>query len=260
MAEGWSEEQLSCDDFLGGRLKILQPKRGYRAGVDPVLLAASVPAKHGDSILELGCGVGVASQCLGVRVPGLSLSGLELQANYAQLARKNASANGQEMEVITGDLTVMPDELRHRQFTHVLANPPYFNRNSGSPAENEGREMALGEDVPLATWVKMAAKRAAPKGSVTFIHRAERLPDLMQEMARYLGSLELLPLIPRVGRAARLVILRGYNGGRADFRLHDGWVMHEGASHDGDRENYSKATASVLRDGAPLAFPALRPG
>ncbi len=255
MAEAWAEDQLSCDDFLGGRLKILQPLRGYRAGVDPVLLAASVPATPGDSVLELGCGVGVASLCLGSRVPGLVLFGLEMQADYAGLARRNAQANAQEMEVITGDLADMPESLRQQQFSHVIANPPYFNRNSGSSAQDEGREAALGENVPLAHWVKAAAKRAGPKGTVTFIHRAERAPDLIAEMAHYLGSLELMPLIPRMGRAARLVLLRGRKGGRADFRLHHGWVLHEGAAHEGDRENYSNATASILREGAPLVFP-----
>ncbi len=255
MTEGWPEDQLSCDDFLGGRLKILQPKRGYRAGVDPVLLAASVPAAPGDSVLELGCGVGVASLCLGVRVPDLSLNGLELQGDYAELARQNARANGQGMNVITGDVAEMPENLRQEQFTHVISNPPYFNRNSGSSAPDKGREAALGEAVPMAVWIRAAAKRVAPRGTVTFIHRAERAPDLISEMKQYLGSLELMPLIPRKRRAARLVLLRGRKGGRADFRLHDGWVMHAGAAHDGDRENYAKATASVLRQGAPLLFP-----
>jgi tRNA1(Val) A37 N6-methylase TrmN6 len=255
VVEGWTEDQLSCDDFLGGRLKILQPRRGYRAGVDPVLLAASVPASPGDSVLELGCGAGVASLCLGARVPDLSLSGLELQGDYADLARQNASANGQAMDIITGDVADIPQSLRQRTFTHVIVNPPYLNRNSGSSAQDQGREAALGEDVPLAIWVRAAAKRAAPKGTVTFIHRAERTPDLIGEMAQYLGGLELMPLIPRTGRAARLVLLRGRKGGRADFRLHDGWVLHAGATHEGDRENYAKATASVLRDGAPLTFP-----
>jgi len=255
VAEGNEEDQLSCDDFLGGRLKILQPRRGYRAGVDPVLLAASVPASPGDSVLELGCGAGVASLCLGIRVPGLSLMGLELQGDYAELARRNAHANAQKMDIITGDVADMPKSLRQQQFSHIIANPPYFNRNLGSSAQDEGREVALGENLPLASWIKAAAKRAGPKGTVTFIHRAERAPDLIFEMARYLGSLELMPLIPRKGRAARLILLRGRKGGRADFRLHDGWVMHEGDAHDGDRENYAKATACVLRDGAPLLFP-----
>ena len=252
MAEGWRDDQISTDDFLGGQLRICQPKLGYRAGIDPVLLAASVPAQAGESVLELGCGAGTALFCLGRRVPGLILAGVEVQPDYADLARKNAALNELRAEIATADLNRMPDCLTQRQFSHVIANPPYFDRNASTPARDAGREAALGEALPLSTWVAVAARRAAPRGYVTFIHRAERLPDLLTEFSRQLGSLEVLPLIPRPGRAARLVLIRGRKGGRADFRLHDGWILHQGSAHLGDRENYTDATACVLRKGAAL--------
>ena len=254
MAELWSEDQLSRDDFLGGRLRILQPMHGYRAGVDPVMLAASVPARDGDSVLDLGCGAGVAALCLGRRVTGLHLTGLEIQPLYADLAKRNAAENDIVMEVVTGDLALMSSHLRQQQFTHVIANPPYFERRSGTAARDKGRETALGEKTPLAEWVRAAAKRAAPKGTVTFIQRSQRLPELLSEAARHLGSLEVLPLIPRRGHMARLVLLRGRKGGRADFRLHDGWVLHEGKAHGADRESYTESTSCVLRNGGPLPF------
>ena len=250
-----SEALLSRDDFLNGRLAILQPRKGYRAGIDPVLLAAAVGAHTGQSVLELGCGAGVAALCLGWRVPGLTLTGLELQADYADLARRNARENGIALEVITGDLTSMPGSLRARQFDHVLANPPYFDRHHGTEAKDAGREIAMGEGTALAEWVRAAAKRARPWGHVTMIQRADRLPGLLAAFCRCLGSIEVLPLIPRPGRAARLVLLRARKGGRAGFRLHDGWVLHQGGSHMGDHENYTNATACVLRDGAPIPFP-----
>ena len=252
----WPEDNLTKDDFLGGRLRIRQPRDGYRAGVDPVLLAASVPARRGDSVLDLGCGVGVAGLCLASRVEGLRLSGLEVQPRYAALACRNALENGIEMDVVTGDLSTMPEPLRQRQFTHVLVNPPYFARTAGTSARDAGRETALGETTPLSVWVQAAARRTAPKGTVTFIHRTERVPELLAELSRHLGSLEMLPLIPRRGRSARLALIRGRKGGRADFRLHDGWVLHEGAYHEADAENYTTATAWVLRHAEPLAFPA----
>ena len=94
----------SYDQFLGGRLTVAQPKTGYRAGVDPVLLAASVPAGRGESVLELGCGVGVASLCLAARVPGLKITGVEIQPDAAILAAQNAQHNGCKLTVITGDI------------------------------------------------------------------------------------------------------------------------------------------------------------
>ena len=254
MNDGWTEDQLSTDDFLGGRVRICQPRAGYRAGIDPVLLAASVPARAGETVLELGCGVGTALFCLGQRVPGLALTGLEIQPGYAALARHNAGLNGIAAEVIDGDIANMPEALTQRQFSHVIANPPYFDRKASTAGTDAGRERSMGESLPLEDWVRAAAKRTAPKGHVSFIHRAEKLPELLAAAGAVLGSLAVLPLIPRPGRAARLVLLRGRKGGRADFVLHHGWVLHEGDAHPGDRENYTKSTSCVLRDGDPLPF------
>lgn len=248
------EADLSRDAFLGGRLMILQPRQGYRAGVDPVLLAASVPARAGQSVLELGCGVGVASLCLAARVAGLDLAGVEIQADYADLARRNAAQTGHALHVETADLTQLPGSLRQRQFDHVIANPPYFQRDRSMPARDKGRETALGEGTALADWVEVAARRVVDGGHVTFIQRAERLPELIAVMTQRLGSVEVLPFAPRRGRAAQLVLIRGRKGGRAAFRLLDPVLMHEGATHDGDRDDYTALVTSVLRNGAALPF------
>jgi tRNA1(Val) A37 N6-methylase TrmN6 len=252
--EPFTPEELSLDAFLGGRLTIAQPMSGYRAGIDPVLLAASVPARAGETVLDLGCGSGVAALCVGARVPGVRLVGLEVQPGYALLAHENAARNGQAMEVVTGDVAAMPEGLRARQFDHVILNPPYFDRVRSTPAQDAGREGAMGEALPLADWIEAAARRTAPGGHVCVIHRAERLADLLAGVAARLGSLEVLPLIPRRGRAARLVLVRGRKGGRAALRLCDGWLLHGGARHETDAENYTAPTASVLRKAAPLPF------
>lgn len=254
MADHWPAEDLTTDAFLGGRLRLRQPRHEYRAGVDPVLLAAAIPARAGDSVLDLGCGAGAAALCLATRVPGVKVTGLEVQPPYAALAVENARLNDLALEVVTGDLSDMPATLRSRQFAHVMANPPYFDRTESLAARDAGRETAMGERMPLATWVTAAAKRAAPKGTVTFIQRAERLPALLEAASGRLGSLEVLPLIPRRGRLARLVVVRGRKGGRGAFRLHDGWLLHEGRVHPGDHEHYTQASRAVLREGAPLTF------
>ncbi len=248
------DAELSRDAFLGGRLQIWQPKRGYRAGVDPVLLAAAVAAQTGQSVLELGCGVGVAALCLGCRVPDLQLSGVEMQRAYADLARRNAAAAGIPFEVTEADLAALPPDLRQRQFDHVMANPPYFQRDRSVRAADDGREAANGEATPLADWVAVAARRVVDGGHVTFIQRAERVPELIELMAKHLGSIVFLPLIPRRGRDAQLVLIRGRKGGRAAFRLVDPVLMHDGAVHDDARADYSARIRAVLREGAALPF------
>lgn len=241
--------------YLDGQLILSQPAKGYRAGVDPVFLAASVPAVAGQSVLELGCGVGTAALCLGRRVAGVSLTGVEIQADYAALAQENAVRNGLNFSVEVADITALPDALRQRQFNHVIANPPYFDRAASTAAQDHGREIAMGEDTPLEVWVDVAARRLAPKGYATFIHRAERLPDLLAAMAPRLGSIQVCPLHPRSGRDANLVLVRARKNGRAAFRLHAPILLHKGAAHAGDGESYTSQIRAVLRDGAPLNFP-----
>lgn len=249
MAE-FRTEDLTRDAFLGGKLHLWQPRRGYRAGVDPVLLAATVPAKTGQRVLELGCGVGAASLCLGARVAGLTLTGVEIQPDYAELARRNDTC----FEVINADLAKMPLALRQRQFDHVLANPPYFRRAASVAATNTGREAALAEETPLVEWVRQAAKRLAPKGQLHFIHRAERLPDLIRALPDDMGSIEVLPIAPRIGRVAELIIFRSRKGGRGAFRLNATLIMHQGTQHTKDEDSYFPAIRKVLRDGAALEF------
>jgi tRNA1Val (adenine37-N6)-methyltransferase len=245
-------DDLTSDAFLGGRLTVRQPRAGYRAGVDPVLLAAAVPARAGESVLELGCGAGVAALCLGRRVPGVRLTGLEIQPDYAALARENAEANGIPLEVVEGDLARMPADLRARSFDQVIANPPYYRREAGTQAADGGRETALGEATPLASWVDAGLRRLRPGGRFTLIQRADRLPDLLAAFAGRRASLAVLPLAPREGREATLLILAARKDGRAPFRLLPPVVLHEGRVHLRDGDDYAPAVRAVLRDGAAL--------
>ena len=248
---GSGDPALTRDAFLGGQLHLLQPRRGYRAGLDAVLLSASVHAEKGQRVLELGCGVGAAILCLGTRVSGLHLTGVERDRAFAALARRNG---GDGLEVIEADLADLPQSLRQRQFDHVIANPPYFDRAASVPSNDPTREAAHGAETPLATWVKTAAKRLAPKGYAHFIHLSERLPDILAALPNGMGSIEVLPLAARVGRAPDRIILRARKNGRGAFKLHAPLVLHQGDHHAGDGESYLPEVKAVLRDGAALDF------
>lgn len=243
---------LTADTFLGGRLTIRQPRHGYRAAMDPVLLAAAVSAEAGDHVLDLGCGAGVAGLCLAARVAGIALSGLEVQPFYADLARRNAAANAIAMRVIEGDLAQMPAGLRGEVFDHVLANPPYYPAGCGSPATDPGRERALREAMPLALWTGAALRRLRPGGWLTMIVAAARLQDLLAALPPGAGSVTVLPVAPRAGRPAHRVILRARKAGRGQFRLLAPFVLHDGAAHDSDGDSHSAAASAILRGGAAL--------
>lgn len=247
----WTDDQLSRDAFLGGRLQLWQPIKGYRAATDPVLLAAACPATTGQSVLDLGCGAGAAALCLATRVPGLLLAGLELQEDFASLARRNAAENAITMQVETGDLTRMPKPLR-RAFDHVIANPPYY-ATGGTPSPLPSRAQAMQVETPLADWVHAAARRLHPGGWLTMILGTDALPAVLTALPPRLGSITILPLAPRETRPATRILLRARKGGRAPFRLLAPLIQHAGPVHDGDRDSYSARANDILRNGATLS-------
>ncbi len=253
MASIWDDEALSRDAFLGGLVHIWQPRRGYRAGIDPVLLAASVPAVAGQSVLELGCGVGVASLCLSARVPELQLHGVEIQGEYAALARRNWLENTAPFTVTEADLRALPDVLRMQSFDHVIMNPPYFDRADGTGSDDPGRDIALGGDTALADWLEVSARRLGPKGVLTMIQRIDRLPEVLAGLQGRLGSQIVLPLAARDGVAAELFILQARKSGRAPFRFAPQLMLHNGIEQTRDGEKYSPIVTEILRNGAALS-------
>jgi len=249
---GFARADLTEDKFLGGQLMLMQPRDGYRAGVDPVFLAASIAAHEGESVLDLGCGVGAATLCLGTRVKGLKLVGVERQAPYADLARINAFDNDIDMDVHTADITALPAEVKEESFDHVIMNPPYHLRERSTTSTDPGRAEALFEDTPLKAWIDAATRRLKPRGYLTMIQKAERLPEILTAMDDRLGSVLVKPLNPREGRAAVLVLVQARKGGRGVFRLATPLILHDGTEHVGDKESYRREVSAILREGAHL--------
>jgi len=250
----FSSDDLTHDGFLGGQINVWQPKSGYRAATDPVFLAASVAAKPGQSVLELGCGVGVASLCLGQRVPDLALTGVELQPDYAELAVRNGKDNGINLDVVTADIRAMPPEIRSQSFDHVLVNPPFFEKDSGTGAKEAGRDMAMHEETALQDWLDAAIRRLKPGGALSVIHLARRLPALLAACDSRVGGIAIKPLASRKQRPAARIILRAVKGSKASLLLHEPLIIHRGASHVRDEDSYESEAKAILRKGAPLAF------
>ena len=250
-ATSGSDATTVTDFFLNGALRVVQPRTGYRAATDPVLLAAAVPIRPGARVLDLGTGVGTAALCLGRRVDCV-LHGLEVQPEYADLARLNAAANDIPLHVTTGDLRRMPADLKAQRFDAVMLNPPYHAPDDlGSP--DAARDRANRLDMTLAEWLGADMRRLVPGGWIVVIQRVERLPELLAGLDGT-GDIAVLPLVARQGRAAKRVIVKARKTSRGPFRLMSPLVLHAGTHHDRDRDDFTQAATAILRDGGALDF------
>ncbi|MBN9511352.1 MAG: methyltransferase [Alphaproteobacteria bacterium] len=235
--------------LLGGRVRHAQLRCGHRTGIEPVLLAASVPARPGERVLEGGTGSGAALLCLAARVPRVTGTGIEREPALAALARHNIAANGfAGLTVLEGDITaVAPDG----PFDHAIANPPWHDA-AGSASPDAAREVARrARPGLLALWAARLGAPLAHRGTVTLIIAAAVLPEALAALATAgCGSPAILPLWPRIGRAAKLLLLRAVKGGRGGAVVLPGLVLH------GTDGRYTPEAEAILRDGAALGFAA----
>lgn len=239
------------DLFLGGRLRLRQPRRGHRAGHDAILLAAATAARRGQRVVDLGAGVGAAGLALARRVGGLDLVLVEIDEGLAALARGNAQANGIAAHVATLDVAadaaafaaagLGPDSV-----DVVLMNPPFNDAARHQASPEAGRQAAhVAPAELLASWVHAARRALKPGGLLTLIWRAEGLAEVLAALGRGFGSVEVLPVHPAPGRAAIRVLVRAVKGGRAPMVLHPGLML--GGDHAAEA-----AIQSVLRGEATL--------
>jgi tRNA1(Val) A37 N6-methylase TrmN6 len=243
---------LTEDAFLGGKLSILQPEKGYRAGIDAVFLGAAIPVKEGETVFEAGIGVGVASLCLLSRCNNLHVTGMEVTARYAMMCEENAKRNGfgnhvriihaDVKEAMRRDLSTMPE---HGSFNHAFANPPYFEEGKVTPSPSllKAQAHAFGPD-DLELWIKVMHAMVGLRGTVTMIHRADTLGKILTAMEEKFGDIRVAPLYAREGTAASRVIVQGVRGSKAPMQLLPGLILH------GEGNGFTPDAEAVLRDGA----------
>ncbi len=239
----------SDDALLNGRVKLRQPLQGYRAAIDPVLLAAAVPAASVDTVLDIGCGVGAAALCLARRVEGCRITGIERQRELVRLANDNIALNDLSARVVvmSGDLLRPPPRLEPGSFAHVMANPPFLEAEAATAPPDPGKAAAHVEgDADLAAWMRFALTMVRPKGSITFIHRADRMEQLLAQLAGRAGEIVVFPLWAGRDKPAKRVIIRARKQVATPTRLVPGLVLHEA---DG---RYTAAAEAVLRGAAGL--------
>ena len=243
---------LTDDHLLDGRVNLAQPVNGYRAAIDPVLLAAFVPARAGERVLELGAGAGAASLCLAARVPGVCVEGLEQDAATVALARANAGRNAFQPVPLfhLGDVARPPAHVLGDLglFDHAFANPPFMEALAATAPADARRAAAHVEGTAgLGLWVASLVRSVRHRGSISLIHRADRLDGLLAAFDRQVGGIVILPLWPKAGRPAKRVLVQAVKGSRAALTLSPGLVLHEA---DG---RFTAAADAILRGATKLS-------
>src|SRR5215470_2690139 len=246
--------EVTEDAVLGGKLRLKQPSAGHRVGHDAILLAAACPARAGERVVDLGAGVGAAGLALALRVEGIEVVLVEVDAGLARLAAQNAQLNGLGARVNAAVLDVAAPArafaaagLGPESVARVLMNPPFNDPARQRVSPDRRRRLAhAGSGATLPVWIKTAARLLRPRGTLTLIWRADGLGDVLQALAPTFGAATVLPVHAGEEEAAIRVLVRATKASRAPLALLPGFVLN-------DRSGRPAAQAeSVLRDGAAL--------
>jgi tRNA1(Val) A37 N6-methylase TrmN6 len=213
-------------DYLGGKLTLLQPARGYRAAIDPALLAASLCLKPGARAVEFGCGVGAALLSAALLNPEVTFLGLEQDQAAAALAERNVALNGlsDQISIRRGDLAA---KLVEAPVDAVFFNPPFFDDPKSLRAPAPDKTAAWINDSSLGDWIALALRRLKEGGGITLIQRADRLADILVALEPKAGGIRVLPVYPRAGAPAKRVIVAAIKTSNAPLQILPGLVLHE---------------------------------
>jgi tRNA1(Val) A37 N6-methylase TrmN6 len=238
------------DAVLGGRLRLLQPAHGHRAGHDAILLAAAAPlSKHA---VDLGAGIGTAGLALLARGAAERVTFVEVDPALALLARVNAKRNDYEgrVEIIVADIRKLagrksPASLAAADL--VIANPPFNDPGRRNVSPDAGRRRAhAAADSELDPWCAAAERVLRAAGRLVLIHRPDAIETILASLAGRFGAAEIIPIFPRPDAAAIRVIVRAIKGRRTPPSLRPGLVLNEADGRP------TVAAEAILRDAAPL--------
>jgi len=235
--------------LLDGRLTFRQPATGYRTAIDPVLLAAAVPARAGDQIFEKGIGAGAAALCLLARVPGCTIIGEETDPVAAALASDNATANGMDGRLVVRSPAAGQDTLAadRQAFDHLMSNPPFWEAGSGNRSPHPAKAAAHHEGhIGIDRWVADLCRNGKRRASITMIYPAARAAVLITALSPLAGDLCLYPLWPKRGRPAKRLLVQARVGGKGPAHVLPGLVLH---AEDGQ---FTEEAEAVLRGGQAI--------
>jgi tRNA1(Val) A37 N6-methylase TrmN6 len=245
MMAGGDMLETSEDAVLGGRLRLRQPLRGHRVGHDAILLAAATGGHAGELAIDLGAGVGAAGLALAVRVPGLRVTLVEIDAVLCELATGNARSNGlsDRVDVRNADVEAVAGLAADR----VMMNPPFHDATRANLSPDPRKQLAhAAAPGLLPRWVAAAARLMKPQGVLTLIWRADGLAEVQDALAGDFGGIAVMPVQPRPEAEAIRVLVRAVKSGSGAPVTYPALVLND------EQGRPSAAAEAVLRSGATL--------
>jgi tRNA1(Val) A37 N6-methylase TrmN6 len=237
------------DRLLDGRVRLLQPAKGYRAGMDAALLAAACDALAGERVLDVGCGPGAVLMQAAARRPQARFWGVERDREALELARRGVALNGmsERVEVLGGDVAQGFTALKLRPFDAVLSNPPFFDDATRLRGPDPTRRGAYLADDGLEAWIAFLSKAVREGGSITLIHRADRLADILALLSAKSGGIRIRPVHPFADAPAKRVLVRAVKTGKAPLELLPPLVLHDrsGGKHTPEAEAILRGEAAL---------------
>ena len=241
-------QETTLDRVLGGRLALIQPASGYRFAIDPILLAACAPVGAQAHVLDLGCGVGTALLALARMHEKVTGHGIDKLGELIELANANALANGLGRRVTFSDRNVgdVASHMGQGAFDLVIANPPYLKRGTATISKHPIKEAATAEDEHgLGTWVEAARHCLRQGGGVLFIHRHDRIQELLAMFGPWFGGAIVLPLMPRTNAAPKRGLVFAIKGAAPATIVLPGLVLH------GQDGGWSREAKAILEEARP---------
>jgi len=247
-------EQITDDAALGGRLRLLQPRKGHRFGHDAILLAAATPAMAGDCVIEFGAGVGAAGLAIAARVAGVRLMLVERDPALARLAALNVERNGFAGRATAVCLDVTASEsafaaagLMAGGADCLVMNPPFHDpeRTMSSP-DARRRSAHTGSRDLLVAWVDAAGRTLRMGGTLTLIYRADGRSAVEAALSPHFGRTTILAVLPKEGAHPIRIIVAAVKGSHGPPRELAGLCLNDASG---------KPTAeaeAVLRHAAAL--------
>ena len=234
----------TIDRFLGDKILLKQSKEGLRATSDSVLVAALVPVKKNETILDVGAGNGIIGCCINARTP-CKITAIEIQNSLCSLIEENAKQNNCQIDLVKHDILLAKDPLKGKLFHHVVTNPPFYER-SRNTRKNDEQKKAFVQDFDLKKWLEYCLKHLRAKGSLNIIHRPEMLAEILPIMTKKLGNIDIFPICSKEGEKANRILIRGYLNKRGPLVLHSPLIMHT------KNNKRTKSAEKILRFGQAI--------